>query len=77
MIRKLAAASLVLLGMQVLSVAAGAQNYPTQPVKIIVPYAPGAGNDMGSRWLIAGSPPAASGAPRRCVGRVAAAPCTR
>ena len=37
MIRKLPAASLVLLGMQVLSVAAGAQNYPTQPVKIIVP----------------------------------------
>lgn len=47
MLRKIAAASLVALGFGL--GAASAQDWPTQPIRIVVPYAPGAGNDILSR----------------------------
>lgn len=45
--RALAAAMLLLLG----TTAATAQNFPTQPIKLIVPFAPGGGNDLLARAI--------------------------
>jgi tripartite-type tricarboxylate transporter receptor subunit TctC len=49
MLRKLAAVSMLALGVQALPFLANAQDYPTQPIRIIVPFAPGAGNDLLGR----------------------------
>ncbi len=49
MLRKILAASLVALGFGFGAGTASAQEWPTQPIRIVVPYAPGAGNDILSR----------------------------
>jgi tripartite-type tricarboxylate transporter receptor subunit TctC len=49
MLRKMFAASLAVLGASLAAGASSAQDYPTQPIRIVVPYAPGAGNDTLSR----------------------------
>jgi len=47
--RRLALCSILALG--IASPAALAQDYPTRPVKIIVPQAPGSGADVVARML--------------------------
>ncbi len=47
MLKRIAAAALLALG--IAAAPASAQDYPTQPVRIIVPFAPGAGNDLLGR----------------------------
>src|SRR3954470_24873702 len=47
MLRKVLAASLVALSFT--AGAASAQEWPSQPIRVVVPYAPGAGNDILSR----------------------------
>jgi len=47
--RSFAAASLLALGAAGLPIPGSAQNYPDHAVKIIVPFAPGAGNDILGR----------------------------
>ena len=37
------------LALGIMAAPAGAQEYPTQPIRIIVPFAPGAGNDLLGR----------------------------
>ncbi len=49
MSRKLAAAALMLFSACTLSIAALAQEYPTRAVRIVVPFLPGAGNDILGR----------------------------
>src|SRR5689334_12318593 len=47
MLRNIIAASLAALGLSL--GAAQAQEWPSQPIRVVVPYAPGAGNDILSR----------------------------
>lgn len=48
-IRHLLAAAIALLAAPLIAPVAQAQNWPTRPVKFIVPFGPGAGADIGGR----------------------------
>src|SRR5262245_30935314 len=50
----MAAAAAVALASAVLSASAGAQQYPDRALRIIVPLAPGGGNDAAARVIGAG-----------------------
>jgi tripartite-type tricarboxylate transporter receptor subunit TctC len=48
-IKSLLAAAIALVAMPLVAPAANAQNWPTRPVRFIVPFGPGAGADIGAR----------------------------